>query len=196
MATLYNEKDLFEIKLECDYETNKLYNDPVDMINENGKKNYAYVTLIMLGDKYVSAALVLAYSLRKLNTKADLVVLVTNDVSEEAKNAMRIFFDHLVEVSYIHVRNWRTQKQPHRKYLDYVFTKFHLFNLTQYKKVLLIDADAIVLKYPDHLFTLDAPAGCYLKDKDLFISYDDKGNYILPKDNKIKWYEEYCNCCG
>lgn len=183
-----------KLKLTCDFE--KEYSDPDDMINEDGTKKYAYVTLVMLGDKYISAAIVLAHSLKKLETKADLVVLVTNDVTDKGKDVLRKFFDHVIEVPYIQVRNFRTQKQPSRKYLDYVFTKFHLFNLTQYKKILLIDADAIVLKYPDHLFTLNAPAGCYLKDKDLFISYGKNGQYILPPNDKIKWYDEYCKCCG
>ena len=196
MATLFSDKDIENLVLKCDYENDNNYKDPIDMIGPSGNKNYAYVTLVMLGDRYVPAAIVLAYSLRKLNTKADLVVLVTNDVSYEAQNVLRTYFDHVINVTYVHVRNWRTKKQSHRKYLDFVFTKFHLFNLVQYKKILLIDADAIVLKYPDHLFTLTAPAGCYLKDKDLFISYDKTGNYVLPSNGKIKWYDEYCNCCG
>ena len=196
MVTRYNENELNNIKLQCDYEDDYNYPDPSDMINENGTKNYAYATLIMLGDLYISAAIVLAYSLRKLNTRADLVVLVTNDVSEKGKNILKQFYDKVIEVKYIEVINWRTQKQTNRKYLNYVFTKFHIFNLTQYKKILLIDADAIVLKYPDHVFTLNAPAGCYLKDKDLFISYDKQGNYVLPPDDKIKWYDEMCRCCG
>ena len=196
MATLFNEKDMENLVLKCDFENNITYDNPTDMIGPNGNKNYAYVTLVMLGDRYVPAAIVLAYSLRKLNTQADLVVLITNDVSIGAQKVLKTYFDHVINVTYVHIRNWRTQKQPHRKYLDFVFTKFHLFNLTQYKKILLIDADAIVLKYPDHLFTLNAPAGCYLKDKDLFIAYDSAGNYVLPSNGKIKWYEEYCKCCG
>lgn len=193
MATLYGEKNLEKIILKCKDENN--YLDPNTMYDEFGNKLYAYVTLVMLGDLYTAAALVLAYSLRILKTKADLVVLVTHDVSESAKRVLKTYYDHVIEINYIEVKNWRCEKQPHRKYLNYVFTKFNLFNLTQYKKVLLIDADAIVLKYPDHLFSLNAPAGCYLKDKDLFITYDKDGNYILPPDNKIKWYNEFCACC-
>lgn len=193
MATLYNEDDLKNIKLKCDNEGP--YNDPSDMIDDKGKKNYAYVTLVMLGDLYISAAIVLAHSLRKLNTKADLVVLITPDVSESGKRVLSMFYDVIKEVNYVTVENWRTKKQTHRKYLELVFTKFHLFNLTEYKKVLLIDADALVLKYPDHLFSLQTPAGCFLENKDYYISYDDKGNYILPPNGKIKWYDIYCKCC-
>jgi len=194
MSTLFSDDDLKKLVLKCDHENN--YNDPTDMINNDGTKNYAYVTLVMLGDKYISAALVLAYSLRLLKTKADLVVLVTNDVSDNGINILKKFYDHIIPITYINISNWRTKIQPHRKYLDYVFTKFHIFNLTQYKKVLLIDADAIIFKYPDHLFSLSPPAGCYLSNKELFITYDNRGNYILPANKKIKWYEEYCDCCG
>ena len=193
MATLYNEEDLKNIVMKCKNEGP--YLDPDDMINEDGSKNYAYVTLVMLGDLYVSAAIVMAYSLRKLNTKSDLVVLVTPDVSEDGKRVLGRYFDKVKEINYVTVPNWRTKKQTHRKYLELVFTKFHLFNLTEYKKVLLIDADAIVLKYPDHLFSLNTPAGCLLENKDLFISYDAKGNYILPPNGKIEWYDIYCQCC-
>jgi hypothetical protein len=122
--------------------------------------------------------------------------MVTHDVSEDGRRVLSRFFDKVVKVDYVDVPNWRTKKQQYKKYLELVFTKFHVFSLTEYKKVLLIDADALVLKYPDHLFTLDAPAGCFLENKDSFITYDSKGNYILPSDGKIKWYEQYCKCCA
>lgn len=188
------EDKLNDIVLECKDEIK--YKDPEIMLNSDGTRKFAYVTLVMLGDKYIPAALVLAYSLRKLNTMADLVVLITPDVTEEAEHLLGKIFDKVIKINYITVENWRTKKQVHRKYLELVFTKFHLFNLTEYEKVLLIDADALVLKYPDHLFTLNAPAGCFLEDKDLFISYDSTGNYILPPENKIQWYEKYCDCCS
>jgi hypothetical protein len=194
MSTLYNQKDLDKLILQCPDE--KEYPDPKTMIDIHGNKLYAYVTLVMMGDRYISAAIVLAHSLRKLNTQADLVVLITSDVSEDGKRVLSTYFDKVLLIDYVVAKNWRTRKQHHRKYLELVFTKFHLFKLTEYKKILLIDADALVLKYPDHIFSLNAPAGCFLEDKDLFITYDKNGNYILPADNKIKWYQQYCKCCG
>jgi alpha-N-acetylglucosamine transferase len=194
MATLYSESDLKDIKMFCKNE-DITYPDPDIMVDKNGKALYAYATLVMLGDKYISAAIVLAYSIRKLGSKADLVVLVTNDVSQEGKEILAIFFDHIIEIDYVDIPNWRTKIQKHRRYLELVFTKFHIFNLTQYKKILLIDADAIVLRYPDHLFNLNAPAGCLLKDKEYIITYDDNGNYILPEDKEFKWYKKMCECC-
>ncbi len=182
---------LKDIKLYCPDE-NQDYKNPDKIIDSNGNKLYAYVTLIMLGDRYIPAAIVLAQSLIDLNSQADRVVLVTPDVTQEGRNILAKFFDKVIEINYVTVQNWRTKKQTHRKYLELVFTKFHLFNLTQYKKILLIDADAIVLKYPDHIFTLEAPAGCFLEDKDLFIYYDEKGDYKMPPETGIEWYNKYC----
>lgn len=195
MATLYNESDLGNIVMKCPDEDTK-YKKPDKMYDSKGKRIYAYVTLIMFGDSYIPGALVLAKSIRDAGSEADLVVLVTPDVSMNGRYALRLYFDRVIEVNYIKVQNWRGDRQRHRKYLNYVFTKFHIFSLVEYKKVILIDADAIVLKYPDHLFTLNTPAGCYLEDKSHIITYDKDGNYILPPDKKFKWYDEMCNCCG
>ena len=167
---------------------------PDDMINSNGGKNYAYVTFVMLGDKYISAAIVLAESVRKIGSMADLVVLVTNDVSLEGKEILKRFFDHVINVEYINFENWETKIQEYPSYLDLVFTKFRIFNLIQYKKILLIDADTIILNHPDHLFTLHAPAGVYLPNKTDIMTYDDKGRYSY--DKKIEWFNKYCKYCS
>lgn len=193
MATLMTDDEINNIVMKCPDETD-FYPDPQSYINKTtGKCKYAYVTLVMLGDLYIAGAIVLAYSIRKCGSKVDLVVLVTPDVSEEGKRILSMYFTHVITINYVNISNWRTKRQPHRKYLELVFTKFHIFNLTQYEKVLLIDADALVLKYPDHLFTLNAPAGCFLEDKELIIAYDKNGNYVLPKDGELQWYKKYCD---
>lgn len=193
MATLMTQDEINSIVMYCPNE-DTTYPDPKKYINSStGKCKYAYVTTVFLGDLYIAGAIVLANSIRKCGSKVDIVVMVTPDVSIEGKNILGMYFTHVIDVNYIEVTNWRTKKQPHRKYLDLVFTKFRLFDLIQYEKVLLIDADALVLKYPDHLFTLNAPAGCFLEDKELIITYDTKGNYVMPKNGKLKWYEKYCD---
>jgi hypothetical protein len=184
-------ENLDKLILKCENE-NELYPKPEKMRDTNGNNIYAYVTLVMLGNTYIPAAIVLAQSLINTGSEADRVVLVTNDVSEEGKNILSMFFNHVIPITYIEIQNWRTEKQTWRKYLNLVFTKFHVFNLTQYKKIILIDADALVLKYPDHIFSLKAPAGCFLEDKDLFIFYNEDGTYKLP-DGPIPWYEKFCD---
>ena len=194
MATLYTEDQLKNLILWCKDE-NTNYPKPDNMIDDKGNKLYAYVTLITLGDRYIPGDIVLAHSIRRLESEADLVVLVTPDVSEDGKRLLATFYDKIVLVDPIIVPNWRVKKQPYRLYLNYVFTKFHLFNL-EYKKVLMIDADALIIKHPDHLFTLEAPAGSLIEYKEEFITYDKNGNYILQPNNKIKWYDTYCKCCA
>lgn len=193
MATLISENELMNIVMKCSDEDDN-YRDPKKMLNVNGTSKYAYVTVVMMGDLYVAGAITLAHSIRKAKSHADIVVLVTPDVSRNGKIILESYFDHVIDIEYVHIKNWRVRKQSHKKYLEYVFTKFHVFNLTQYDKILLIDADALILKHPDHLFTLNTPAGCFIEDKESIITYDENGNYILPEDGKIKWYEKYHNC--
>ncbi len=185
-----NETELNKLVLQCENE-DTTYKSPDKMTDSMGNNIYAYVCIVMLGDAYIPGAIVLAQSLINCGSKADRVCLVTPDVSEEAKKLLQMFFNKVKVIDYIQVSNWRVEGHPLIKYLDLVFTKFHIFNLLEYKKIILIDADALVLKYPDHLFTLPAPAGCLLENKDYFIHYDASGNYVFPP-GPIKWYEKYC----
>jgi 4-hydroxy-tetrahydrodipicolinate synthase len=61
----------------------KKYKDPENMINIDGSKEYAYVTVVMGEDKYIPGAIVLSESIRKLGSLADLVVIITNKISKE-----------------------------------------------------------------------------------------------------------------
>ncbi len=194
MATLISKEQLGNIIMECKDE-NTNYLNPKSYLNKDGTCKYAYVTLVMLGDPYIAGAILMAYSARKAGSNVDFVVLVTPDISTEGRDILGMFFTYVISVDYLDIPNWRGQKQK-KKYLDLVFTKFHALELTQYEKIILIDADAVVLQYPDHLFTLDAPAGCLIETKELLISYDDEGNYIYPKDGKPEWYKKMCDCCG
>jgi glycogenin glucosyltransferase len=150
----------------------------------NEKNNYAHVTLIIINNEKnnIAPAIVLAHSLRKVETKAELIALVTfieSVNSDHIMKLLRMFYDHVKIVSPIKIENWRNKKNPNKKNLNYAFTKFHLFNLTEYKKILYHDTDTIVIKYPDHLFSLKTPAGT-----------------LIPKNNDLKIktskYYKYC----
>ena len=126
---------------------------------------FAWVTLVMLGDRYVQGALVLAHSLRLTKTKADIVVLVTPDVTAVARVALAQIFTSVIEVPYLEgtFNHHLTSKQQFRygKFMSKLPTKFHALNLTQYDKIMLMDADAIVQSNADDLFDLAAPAGVW-----------------------------------
>ena len=61
----------------------------------------------MIGDEYVPGALVLAYSLKKVKTKARLIVMVTKDVSEKARNQLKLIFDDIIEVPYVEAKAYQ-----------------------------------------------------------------------------------------
>lgn len=186
-----NEIELNKLVLQCEDE-DITYKSPDKMTDSMGNNIYAYVCIVMLGDIYISAAIVLAQSLINSGSKADRVCLITPDVSIDGKRVLEMYFNKVKVIDYVEVSNWRVKKQPQRKYLDLVFTKFHVFNLVEYKKIILIDADALVLKFPDHLFSLESPAGCLLEEKTSFISYNEEtGKYKFP-DAPIQWYEKFC----
>ena len=124
--------------------SNKIYEkEPVDMIVNNVKK-YAYVVLLTKIE-YFPGALVLAESLCTLGTEADLVILVSSNIPESIRMILRRFFSKIIQIK--RVSN-----------IDEKYNKLQALTLIDYYKVIVIDIDTIVLKYPDYLFTLDTPA--------------------------------------
>lgn len=175
------------------------FKPPKDMIvtdsddPNTSTKNYAFMTLVMINDIYIPAALVLADSLRRHKTKAELVVMVTPDISEEGKKQLKLLFDKVIEVEYLKVQSDRKHD-----YLSYVCTKFHLLNMTQYKKIIFLDADAIVNTNIDDLFSVPAPAGTIIPHKNDYIVPNDKYNKFYDDIYKgdipsIPWYNMYAN---
>jgi Glycosyl transferase family 8 len=128
---------------------------------------YAYVTLVMRGDEYVEGALVLAKSLTESGTKHDLVCMVTWDVSAAALQRLSRYYK-IVQVKYVYYKCPRMltarQDQLYSKWINYSFTKWQCFSLTQYAKIVYLDADHLVLKNIDHLFDMTTPALCFSSD--------------------------------
>jgi alpha-N-acetylglucosamine transferase len=170
-------------------------------------KDYAIVTLLMMGDSYLSGVLTLGYSIRKvapkLSKQVDLVCMVTNDISEQAKQDILTIYDKIIPIEYIEIsaEEVRHKDIPTRKIYGKTFTKLTCVKLTQYKKILLMDADMIVIK-PElfHLFSLDAPAGVFMgcgkpyTDEDL-IRYDKLYCNYIKHGKKIdkKYLDEKCS---
>jgi alpha-N-acetylglucosamine transferase len=128
----------------------------------------AYVTLVTNAD-YVKGAVALVRSLGLTGTKADIVVLHTGgvssgDLSPLTELGARVVAAKLLPTSdafnlrharaRIHGENPFTKgrKPQFHTPLDN-FAKLRLWQLTQYEKVVFIDADAIVLKNIDRLLS-------------------------------------------
>nr|ADV91288.1 p13 [Spodoptera frugiperda multiple nucleopolyhedrovirus]AFH59007.1 p13 [Spodoptera frugiperda multiple nucleopolyhedrovirus] len=154
---------------------------------------FAYVTLVMLGDEYVKGAKVLAKSLLASNTTHALVCMVTCDVSAQARNELAQIYDRVVDVDYIVYECpsmlTKRQNQMYGKWIDKSFTKWQCLKLTDYEKIIYLDADHLVVKNIDHLFNLKAPAICFSDDNYGYYDRLQFGDTIPP--NSVATFMRY-----
>jgi hypothetical protein len=125
----------------------------------------AWVTLVMIGTQYVPGAIMLAHSLRSVDTEYDIICMVTPDIGDVTRRQLDVVFDRVVEVQYLEHGTTplksEKQKKMYGAWASRSFTKWQCLDLTEYKKVMFIDADQLVLQNNDELFELNAPAGTF-----------------------------------
>ncbi|KAF9131515.1 hypothetical protein BGW39_001691 [Mortierella sp. 14UC] len=123
----------------------------------------AYITLLT-NNNYASGALVLAHSLRAAQTTKQLAVLITASVSRPIREKLALVFDSLIEIGEIDSHSTSNLALLGRPELGITLTKIHIFNQTQYSKVVFLDADTLVLRNIDDLF--ETAANGTLEDED------------------------------
>ncbi|KAJ1413864.1 Nucleotide-diphospho-sugar transferase [Sesbania bispinosa] len=106
----------------------------------------AYVTLLY-GDEFLLGVRVLGKSIRNTRSNKDMVVLVSDGVSDYAKNLLQADGWIVEKISLLANPN---RVRPKRFWG--VYTKLKIFNMTNYKKVVYLDADTVVVKNIDDLF--------------------------------------------
>lgn len=135
----------------------------------DNNSQYAYVYLLMKGDSYLAGSLPAGYSMLQVikenDNRPDLVCMVTSDVSIEAINGLASVFDLIVEVPYLTYKTnpmrSSKQKEMYGSWMNDSYTKWNCMALTQYRKIIFMDSDVIVLRNMDHLFDLQTPAGTF-----------------------------------
>jgi hypothetical protein len=149
------------------------------MYKENGKKKYAYVCLLF-DLKYLAGTFVLAESLKKSCSLAELVIIVNK--STNIKDLLMRFYDKIITIE----ENLYEEKK---------FNKFWAYNLIEYEKIIIIDADTIILRYPDYIFSLEPPALCLINKQlysGLILIKPDKNEYkAISKEIKNMNYKDY-----
>lgn len=110
----------------------------------------AYVTLVAT-DAYASGALVLAHKLRDLGTEKEIVCLVTENISTRVRDILSKVCT-VIPVDTIRSTDFDNLNLLGRPELDITFTKIQLWKLTQYRKIVFLDADTYPLKNIDELF--------------------------------------------
>jgi lipopolysaccharide biosynthesis glycosyltransferase len=130
-------------------------NDSINNNNNNNNNNrYAIVTLIT-GNEYFSGALALGQSLIDSNTKLDLIAMCTPDVSKENRASLsKIWKIRNVEPLLCNHKHNLDDKQydlKDDKYLKGVnkwsitCTKFRVWQMKDYKRIIFMDSDTLVL---------------------------------------------------
>ncbi|KAE8713275.1 Inositol phosphorylceramide glucuronosyltransferase 1 [Hibiscus syriacus] len=109
-------------------------------------KDEAYVTLLY-GDEFLLGVRVLGKSIKNTGSSKDMVVLVSDGVSDYAKKLLKADGWIVEKISLLENPN---QVRPKRFWG--VYTKLKIFNMTNYKKVVYLDADTIVVKSIEDLF--------------------------------------------
>lgn len=104
---------------------------------------FAWVTLAT-NDSYALGALVVAFSLRKVNTAHQLAVLITPGVTPTMKERLQTIFDVVQEVNVLDSKDAANLALLSRPELGITFTKLHCWRLTQYEKCVFLDADTFV----------------------------------------------------
>ncbi|KAF7793378.1 hypothetical protein EIP86_004490 [Pleurotus ostreatoroseus] len=123
---------------------------------------YAFVTLVT-SDSYLPGALALVAALDELHPSPPIspevgfqtVCLVTPEtVDVSTIKLLRRAFNVVVGVEIIEQEDDKNLRLLGRPDLNTVLTKLHIFRLTQYSKIIFLDADVLPIRPLSHLFTL------------------------------------------
>ncbi|KAH7930410.1 hypothetical protein BV22DRAFT_1000595 [Leucogyrophana mollusca] len=124
---------------------------------------YAFVTLLT-SDSYLPGALTVAGALKDVHqaqssdsqVKYDTVCLVTPETLDVSTiKLLRRAFDAVIGVEIINQKDDKGLNLLGRPDLDTVLTKLHVFRLTQYSKIIFLDADVLPVRPLSHLFSLE-----------------------------------------
>ncbi|KAI1468669.1 glycosyltransferase family 8 protein [Daldinia caldariorum] len=127
------------------------------MSAQDGPQEDVYATLL-LSDTYLPGALVLAQSLRDAGTTKKLAALVTRDtVAPEVITELETVYDYIIPVNTIRNTQTANLNLMGRADLHSAFTKINLWQQTQFRKIVYIDADVVAYRAPDELFDLPHP---------------------------------------
>lgn len=110
-------------------------------------KREAYATVLHSSEAYVCGAITLAQSLIQTRTRRDLILLLDTSISQSKRDALSRAGWKLRFIK--RIRNPRAKK---KSYNEYNYSKFRLWQLTDYDKIIFIDSDIVVLRNLDILF--------------------------------------------
>ena len=158
----------------------------------------AFVTFVMRNDAFIPGALVFAYALRRQKSRADLVCLIDEHVTEAGMQALEHVYDRVIRLQSVYVPHDKRHERQDRPFL---FTRFQALRLGRdgdlpggYEKIVIADADLLPLRSYDTLFTAPSPAGVINEHKESCME-SKNGQYIIPdsvyENGTWLWHQVY-----
>lgn len=117
----------------------------------------AYVTLLTK-DSYLPGALTLDYSLKSVQSRYSLVVLVTPTLPQQTKDVLVRCGIPFREVQSLRPGDGQYVLAEHDERFADTWTKLRVFELVEYDRVVMLDSDMTVMRNMDELMELDLPA--------------------------------------
>ncbi|XP_047307132.1 putative UDP-glucuronate:xylan alpha-glucuronosyltransferase 3 [Impatiens glandulifera] len=112
-------------------------------------KREAYATILHSAHVYVCGAIVAAQSIRMAGSTRDLVILVDDTISSYHREGLEAAGWKIRTIERI-----RNPKAERDAYNEWNYSKFRLWQLTDYDKIIFIDADLLIQRNMDFLFQM------------------------------------------
>ncbi|KAK9713282.1 hypothetical protein RND81_06G016800 [Saponaria officinalis] len=109
----------------------------------------AYATILHSAHVYVCGAIAAAQSIRMSGSTRDLVILVDETISAYHRSGLEAAGWKIRTIQ--RIRNPKAEKDA---YNEWNYSKFRLWQLTDYDKIIFIDADLLILRNIDFLFRM------------------------------------------
>jgi hypothetical protein len=133
---------------------------------------YATVHMLIINEKkYIDGACISVHTYRKFGNKdIEHIVMIDDAISKAGVEKLKQFFDkvYVVEPTYVKSDYQITsegRKERYGGWIDYALTKWNIFRMTDYSKVLLCDIDTLANADYTDIFSLKTPAWCMFHKK-------------------------------
>ncbi|WP_114907246.1 glycosyltransferase [Ornithinimicrobium murale] len=172
----------------------------------------AFVTFLMFNDSYLPGCLMAAYGLRRQGSCSDRVCLVTEQISDRARDALRLLYDQVLPVDELGVpRNEAASsvaapRTGSARVSGAELTRFASLRLgpdgdfgTAYEKVINLDADLLPVRDFERLWHAPAPAGIVNERREHMADIDHRGR-LIPRPAALEtgewvWHDVYGDVC-
>lgn len=118
-------------------------------------EKYSYITLLS-DDSYVYGVILLQESLRRVDSKYPLKVLVTSNVTLpilEILKQLKLEYEIVEPIQYSHILEYNRKANPTMANIwALCMSKIRIFQMTEMDKWIFLDADIMIMKNIDHLF--------------------------------------------